>query len=79
MNNEIWGEAAMKKEVIVYKNDMNSIPMRNFNPIEIDLFFTIIGQMRDKGINEITFTFSELKNLSNYNNTKRIERFVKDL
>lgn len=65
--------------VAVYKNDMNLVPMRNFTPIEIDLFFTILAQMRDKGTSEITFSFEELKELSSYNITKGIERFEKDL
>jgi len=69
----------MKKEVIVYKNDINTVPLRKFNPIELDLFFTIVGQMRDKGLSEVVYKFSELKELSNYNQTKGIERFVKDL
>lgn len=69
----------MKKEVIVYKNDMNTVPLRKFNPVELDLFFTIIGQMRDKGVSEVIYTFDELKELSSYNQTKGIERFVKDL
>lgn len=66
-------------KLVEYKNDINLVPMRNFNPIEIDLFFTILGQMKDKGENEVTFTFDELKKISNYNNTKGVERFVKDL
>lgn len=69
----------MKKEVIVYKNDINTVPLRKFNPIELDLFFTIVGQMRDKGLSEVVYKFSELKELSNYNQTKGVERFIKDL
>jgi rep len=69
----------MKKEIIVYKNDMNTVPLRKFNPIELDLFFTIVGQMRDKGLSEVVYKFDELKELSNYNQTKGIERFIKDL
>lgn len=48
-------------KLVEYKNDINLVPMRNFNPIEIDLFFTILGQMKYKGENEVTFTFDELK------------------
>jgi len=69
----------MKKEIIVYKNDINTVPLRKFNPIELDLFFTIVGQMRDKGLSEVVYKFDELKELSNYNQTKGIERFIKDL
>ena len=69
----------MSRDVIVYKNDMNTVPLRKFNPVELDLFFTIVGQMRDKGLSEVVYKFSELKELSNYNQTKGVERFVKDL
>lgn len=67
-----------KENIVVYKNDFNSVPLRNFNSIEMDLLFTIMSKMKDKGLNEVEFTFEELKELSNYKPTST-SRFVSDL
>lgn len=64
---------------IYYKNELNSIALKDFNPIEIDLFFTILSQMRDKGTKEQVFTFYELRKLSNYNKSNSVESLVNDL
>lgn len=67
------------KEIIVYKNELNSIPLRNFNSVEMDILFSILSQMRDKGSTEITFTLNELKHLSNYKKSNKTKEFIKDL
>lgn len=67
-----------KSQNVVYKNELNTVPLRNFNAIEMDLFFTILSTMRDKGLTEITFDFQDLKELSNYQPTAN-ERFASDL
>ncbi|EHL17553.1 hypothetical protein HMPREF9628_02212 [Peptoanaerobacter stomatis] len=64
--------------LVVYKNDMNTVPLRDFSSKEMDLFFSICSQMRDKGLDEITFTFEQLKDLSNYKFTA-YDRFIKDI
>lgn len=61
-----------------YKNDLNSIPMRKFNSKEMDLFFSICAEMKNKSTNLIRFYFEDLKNLSNYKITAT-EHFIKDL
>lgn len=64
--------------LVIYKNDMNTVPLRNFKSVEMDLFFSICSEMRDKGTNEIIFNFDDLKHLSNYKPTA-IKRFSDDL
>ena len=66
------------ENLVVYKNDMNTVPLRDFSSKEMDLFFSICSQMRDKGLDTITFTFEQLKELSNYKFTA-YERFIKDI
>lgn len=68
-----------KDEIVIYKNEFNAIPLRNFTSVEMDLLFTIMSQMRDKGLNEIEFGFSDLKHLSKYNKENAIKSFVEDL
>ena len=64
--------------LVVYKNDMNTVPLRDFNSKEMDLFFSICSQMRDKDLDKITFTFEQLKDLSNYK-YEAFDRFITDI
>ncbi|MGL4934100.1 MAG: replication initiation protein [Cetobacterium sp.] len=66
------------KEVIKYHNDMNKVSFAGFKEKELDLFFSICQKMKDKGSNEIIFSFSDLRKLSQYSN-RSIERFYSDL
>lgn len=68
----------MGNEIVCYKNDMNLVPMRNFNSVEMDLFFSICSQMREKGTNIIEFKFDDLKILSDYKPTAK-QRFADDI
>ena len=68
----------MAKEIVCYKNELNLIPMRNFNSVEMDLFFSICSRMREKGTEPIKFNFNDLKQLSDYKPTSNI-RFVNDI
>lgn len=52
--------------------------MRSFNAVEMDLFFSICSQMRDKKLNTIEFTFEQLKELSDYKPTAK-NRFANDI
>lgn len=63
---------------VVYKNELNLIPMRNFNAIEMDLFFSICAKMKNKNTDTIRFDFGQLKELSNYKPTAN-KRFIDDL
>lgn len=67
-----------KEKIVVYDNDFNTVPLRNFTGIEMDLLFTIMSQMRDQALTEVKFDFEELKLLSNYQPTAT-DRFVDDL
>ena len=65
-------------DVVKYHNHFNSISLKNFNSIELNLLMAICSQIRDKGIDEITLNFSELKNMVKYKHRGNV-RFVKDL
>src|SRR6056297_1866961 len=74
------GENRMKNNnnLVVYKNEMNTVPLRDFNSKEMDLFFSICSKMRDKGAEKVSFTFNQLKDLSDYKMTAT-SHFTKDL
>lgn len=70
----------MTGETVVYKNDMNLVPLRHFNANEINLFFSMCNRLKDQETNTLHLTFDELKELSNYSSeTRNINRFVKEL
>ncbi len=51
----------MGNEIIKYDPELNTIPLRKFTPVEMNLFFSIISRMRDKSDQTIRFTFDQLK------------------
>src|SRR5699024_7786457 len=68
----------MSNELIKYDPELNTIPLRKFTPIEMNLFFSIISRMRDKGDQTVRFSFEQLKDLSNYKPTAN-NRFEDDI
>ncbi len=68
----------MSKELVVYKDELNTVPLRKFNSKEMDLFFSICSKMRNRDLNTITFDFEDLRELSNYKMTAT-DHFTSDL
>ncbi|WP_414840404.1 replication initiation protein [Carnobacterium sp. TMP28] len=68
----------MSKIKVKYRNDLNLIPMRNFEAKEMDLFFSICAKMKDQGIAKVRFDFEQLRELSAYKPTS-IDRFSDSL
>ena len=69
---------SLANEIVCYKNELNLIPMRNFNSKEMDLLFSICSQVREKGTDIVEFTFDDLKELSDYKMTAT-KHFIKDI
>lgn len=65
-------------KIIEYDSKMNELNFGKFKEKELDLFFSICYKMKNEGLNEVTLTFQELKELSNYSRND-IKRFTKDL
>ena len=68
----------MANEIVKYGNEMNMVVFRKFTANEMNLFFSLVSRMRDKGTDTITFTWDELRYLSKYKPTST-QRFVDDL
>ncbi|MFI3940108.1 replication initiation protein [Vagococcus fluvialis] len=68
----------MANEIVKYDSELNTIPLRKFSPVEMNLFFSIVSRMRDKNDDVVIFSFHDLKELSNYKMTAT-RAFVKDL
>lgn len=70
----------MSGETVIYKNEMNLVPLRKFTSTEINLFFAMCNKLKEQDTNTLNLSFDELKELSNYNpETRNINRFVDDL
>ncbi|MEN1895638.1 replication initiation protein [Staphylococcus nepalensis] len=68
----------MTGETVVYRNEMNLVPLRKFTSTEVDLFFTLCNKLKEKDTRKVKIPFDELKHLSNYYSRSQ-DRFVKDL
>jgi len=68
----------MSNELVKYHHELNTVPLRKFSPVEMNLFFSIVSRMREQGNKTVRFTFDQLKDLSNYKATANV-RFVDDL
>lgn len=68
----------MANEIVKYDTELNTIPLRKFTPVEMNLFFSIVSRMRDKSDDVVIFSFDELKELSDYKMTAT-KSFVRDL
>lgn len=68
----------MSNNLIRYNNNMNTVPFGKFKEKELDLFFSICFKLKEQETKELILNFSELKELSHYEN-RNLERFVKDL
>jgi plasmid replication initiation protein len=64
--------------LVSYKNELNTVPLRKFNSKEMDLFFSICSKMKNQNLETITFEFEELRELSDYKITST-KHFVSDL
>lgn len=53
-----------KAETVKYHNRLNSISMRGWSSMEMNIFFAIVSKVRDKGTNEIIIDSNDLRNLS---------------
>ncbi|MBD3842342.1 MAG: replication initiation protein, partial [Campylobacterales bacterium] len=65
-------------EVVKYHNNMNLVNFNNFNEVELNIFFAVLQQMRDKNLSEIELSFEKIKELTGYKSTSK-ERFINDL
>ena len=53
-----------KNEIVKYNNKLNMLAFRGFTEEELKLFFAILSQLRDKGIDSVTLTFDALRELT---------------
>ena len=67
----------LANEIVKYGNQLNTIPLGRLNANEMNLFITLVQQSYNQDTNELTFTFKELQQLSQYD--RHTSMFVNDL
>lgn len=60
------GGVTISNDVVRYNNGFNTVPLRQFTPVEMDIFWAVCSKMKRKGTQELTFHFDTFKELSNY-------------
>lgn len=46
-----------KTELTVkYQNELNLVPLKNFNAKQMDLFFALCARMKDRGLKKVRFS-----------------------
>lgn len=64
-------------EIVKYGYELNTVQLRKWNENELDLFYSLLSAVKDKGGQVLTFTFEQLQGLSEYKRSS--PRFIKDL
>jgi replication protein len=65
-------------EIVKYHNNFNSVALKNFNGIEIDLLMAICSKLKNEDINEVELKFSDLRRMINSRNRGEL-RFIQNL
>lgn len=66
-------------EVVKYHNYMNSLKFTGFTTTDYNFLITLCSRMKNNGINNVTFDFTELRNLTNYKKSNSVKQFITDL
>lgn len=66
-------------EIVKYNNYMNSLKFTGFTVTDFNFLMALCSRMRDKETNKITFSFSELRSITEYKKSNSIRQFVTDI
>lgn len=76
--NEYIGVCVISNNIVRYNNGLNGVALRTFSPVDMDLFWSVCSKMKRKGTNKEIFTFSEIREISKYNQ-RGVVLFAKDI
>ena len=63
-------------EVVKYHNKLNKVVFKDFTDAELRLFFAVVSRLREKGTGPVTFTFSQLRELTGEKRHFTIKEYV---
>ena len=65
------------KELVKYNNYLNSLSFKEFTAADFDLFFYLCSAMKDKGIEEMSFSMAEISECIGYQHKGTANEFAK--
>lgn len=65
-----------KYDVVRYNNGLNTVPLRKFTPVEMDIFWAVCSKMKRKGTEELTFDFEEFEELAKYDRREKDSFYI---
>lgn len=65
-------------DVVRYNNGLNTVALRKFTPIEMNLFWSVCSKMKRQGTQTVELNFQTFKELSKYDRREK-DRFYNDL
>lgn len=71
-----------KNDIVKYNNDLNKLNMSNLKEKELELFYAICCELKDRGTDEITIDITDFKkefNISNKIDKKRFKEYIKSV
>ena len=69
----------MSNEIVKFSNQFNNQALRKFTALDLDLLMAIASRVRDKGTDEVAFTFEELKRLAGLQRNMTNDEFAKQI
>jgi len=61
----------MANDVVRYDNGLNTVALRKFTPVEMNLFWAVCSKMKRKGTQIVEFDFETFKELGKYDSSNR--------
>lgn len=61
----------MSNDIVRYNNGLNTVPLRNFTPVEMDIFWAVCSKMKRKGTQEMIFDFAVFKEIAKYDRREK--------
>lgn len=63
-------------DVVRYNNGLNTVPLRKFTPVEMDIFWAVCSKMKRKGTEELTFEFEDFEKLAKYDRREKDSFYI---
>lgn len=61
----------LSNDIVRYNSGFDAVPLRNFTPVEMDIFWAVCSKMKRKGTQELTFDFEVFKEIAHYNRREK--------
>lgn len=71
------GEITLNNEIVKYGNRLNLVKFAGLKPVEMNIFFSIVSRVYERGAEPVVLTYQDIRNLSNDNH--KGTRFIKNI